>query len=239
MKSWTRTLNLDDAHTLLALARPGLEVEAWASACEPQLPGLSQPRQRELVRILRDEFLEVDADNRILDGLFLRTYKAAPALAQIDLVHAQWALSHPISLVAVEKLVEPALLAGEPDLPLDDVEALVARHIDTTSPESRRKTRTVLLGALEGVGVLVTRGTGQHRSLRAARGRPHPITFGYLVRRDLEARGVDAMMASEVPDTSLASRLTLCGGGHARACLEWNLREGRLRRVGDEVRAAA
>lgn len=236
MKSWTRTLNLDDAHTLLALAEPGLPVETWATRCEPMLPGLSQPRQRELVRILRDEFLDVDADDRIAAGLFHTTYRPAPGVAQIDLVHAQWALSHGLSLVAVERLVAPALRAGEPDIPLDDVEALVAREIDTASPESRRKTRTVLLGALEGVGVLVTRGTGQHRSLRAARGRPHPITFGYLVHRELVSRGAEGMIASEVVESSLPVRLTLCGSAHARACLAWNLRAGRLVQRGDEIR---
>ncbi len=239
MKSWTRTLNLDDAHTLLALAKPGLDAEAWAQRCEPELMSLSQPRRRELVRILRDDYLELDEAGRILDALFLSTYRQAPASAQIDLVHVQWALSHPLSLVAVEKLVEPALGSGDPDIPLDLVETLVDRHVKTDSPESKRKTRTVLLGALERVGVLVTRGTGQHRSLRAARARPHPITFGYLLRRDLALRGTPTMMVSEVPDSSLASRLTLCGAAHARACLAWCVARGTLIVKGDEVGVAA
>ena len=66
------------------------------------------------------------------------------------------------------RLVAHALDHGTEDIPLNAVENLVAKHLSTSSAESRRKTRTVLLGALEGIGVLQTRGTGQHRTLRAA-----------------------------------------------------------------------
>lgn len=235
MKSWTRTLNLDDAHTLLALAEPGLSLSDWAGACHDQLPSLSMARRRELVRMLRDGFLELDDEDRIADGLFLARYRKASAIAQIDLVHAQWALSHPLSLIAVERLVSPALALGEPDIPLDDVEALVEEHLSTSSAESRRKTRTVVLGALEGIGVLETRGTGQHRSLRAVSGVPHPVTFGYLVLRDLTDSGRDTMPAAHAATRSLGVRMTECPGAHAEACVAWNLEQGILARDGDEI----
>lgn len=235
MKSWTRTLNLDDAHTLLAEVEPGMRVDAWTEACHDLLPELSVARRRELIRILRDGFLEVSSDGRVLPGLFIDRYQDAPAAAQIDLVHLQWALSHPLTLVAIERLVAPALDAGEYDIPLDDVEALVEDLLATSSVESRRKTRTVLLGALEGIGVLVTRGTGQHRALRASRGAPHALAFGYLVLRDLSDRKGDAMIASEVTETSLAASLTQCGMAHAESCLRWNLDHGILIQRDDEV----
>lgn len=236
MKSWTRTLNLDDAHTLLAFATPGMLVEDWAELCYEQLPDLSIARRRELIRMLRDGFLTLDDEElRITDGLFLERYRNAPASAQIDLVQYQWALSHPLSLIAVERLIAPALELGEAEIPLDDFEHLVAQHLNTSSAESTRKTRTVLLGALEGIGVLETRGTGQHRGLRAARGAPHPIAFGYLVLRDLQERGLDAMMSSEVPESSLAARLSLCPLAHARRCVQWNLKAGVLEEHDDEI----
>ncbi|HMV65271.1 MAG TPA: hypothetical protein PKA64_00375 [Myxococcota bacterium] len=235
MKSWTRTLNLDDAHTLLAVAEPGTRVDDWSDICHGLLPELSVARRRELIRILRDGFLDIGADGRIVSGLFLEQYRDAPAVAQIDLVQIQWALSHPLTLVAVEELVAPALECGEPDIPLDDVEALVEEKLVTSSLESRRKTRTVLLGALEGVGVLVTRGTGQHRTLRASRGAPHPLAFGYLVMRDLAERRLDAMIASEVTESSLPVRLTQCGFGWAEHCLRWNLETGLLTQRDDEI----
>jgi len=125
-------------------------------------------------------------------------------------VQAQWALSHPISLLAVEALVAPALRDGASRIALADVDAFVTAHVGSASPESRRKTRTVLLAALEGVGAMVTRGTGQHRSLAPARGRPHPLTFAYLLRRG----GTTGDLASSLP-----VRLTQCELDHARACL--------------------
>jgi len=239
VKSWTRTLNLDDAHTLLAMASPGRDVEGWSTACMAALPDLSHPRRRELVRILRDEFLTLDTEGHLVDDLFLDTYRHAPGVAQIDVVRTQWALTHPLPLVAVDTLVGPALDSGEVDIPLDDVERLVAAHLDTNSTESRRKTRTVLLGALEGIGVLITRGTGQHRSLRAARGRPHPITFAWLIRRELADRGLDGMLHVEAVESSLPARLFRCGPEHATRCLDHAVARGTLWRSGDEVRAPA
>ncbi len=238
MKSWTRTLNLDDAHTLLALAEPGLDRDAWTAACHDALPDLSVARRRELVRLLREGFLEWSDDGAIAPGLFLSVYDRGPALGQIDLVDVQWALSHPLTLLAVEALVAPALERPDQDIPLADVEALVAEHLETDSAESLRKTRTVLLGAMEGIGTLDTRGTGQHRSLAAARGAPHPLAFGYLVLRDLRERSLDGMMRAEVTEGSLGARLTRCGEAHAERCLAWCVDHGLLVEAEDEVRAS-
>lgn len=234
MKSWTRTLNFDDAHTLLALTRPGVSIDEWMAVCRPQLDHLSSDRQREVLRLLRDGFLELES-GRIRDGLFLRFYSDAPASAQLDLVHVQWALTHPISLIIVDELVAPALGLGEHEIGLVEVEDVVRRHLETRSAESIRKTRTVLLNALDGVGALITRGTGQHRSIRASRGLPHPLAFGYLVARELEEREATGMMRSEALESSLPVRLTQCTREHAERCLEWNLQAGVLAAHGDEI----
>lgn len=238
VNSWTRTLNLDDAHTLLALAEVGQSLDDWTRDCHAALPALSMARRRELIRMLRDGFMTVE-DGRLGESLFFRFYQRAAADAQLDLVQLQWALSHPLSLIAVERLVAHALDHDTEDIPLNAVENLVAKHLSTSSAESRRKTRTVLLGALEGIGVLQTRGTGQHRTLRATRANPHPLAFGFLVQRDLSLRGIDGMMASEASESSLAVRLTQCSPDHAEHCLKWNLANGILHLQDDEVRAAA
>ena len=222
---------------MLALAEPGRKKADWTAACHEALPELSVARRRELIRLLREGFLDWTADDTIDDGLFLRVYADAPATGQIDLVSVQWALSHDLTLTAVDQLVTPALESGDTVIELQQVEDLVRANLDTDSAESLRKTRTVLLGALEGIGTLATRGTGQHRSLAASRGRPHPIAFGYLVLRDLQQRGVDGMMASEVPENSLGARLTQCGVEHAHLCLRWCLDRGLLVEESDEVQA--
>ena len=235
MKSWTRTLNLDDAHSLLALADPNTPQRDWVAACHQALPHLSVARRREVIRILRDGFLEWTDDQRIADALFLRTYSRSAATAQIDLVHHQWALSHDITLIAVQELVTPALRADDDAIRLEQVEDVVARHVQTDSAESLRKTRTVLLGAMECIGTIEARGTGQHRSLRGRRGSPHPVAFTYLVLRELDQRGADGMMTSEVRESSLPVRLTQCTRSHAESCIQWGLEAGLLTAHGDEI----
>ena len=238
MKSWTRTLNLDDAHTLLALVQPGMPFETWKNECHAALSDLSMPRRRELIRILRDDFLEWTDDGLVSDGLFLQFYDRATAVAQVDLVALQWALSHPLALLAAEQLVGPALQGSDPSISLQEFDALVEQNVETESAESLRKTRTVLLGALENIGTLITRGTGQHRSLAAARGLPHPMAFGFLVLRDLRNRQIDAMMSSEVAESSLPMRLTQCHPAHGRECIEWNIKANILFEHDDEIGVA-
>ncbi|MEZ4321082.1 MAG: hypothetical protein R3F61_26620 [Myxococcota bacterium] len=182
MRSWTRTLNLDDAHTLLALAEPGLSETAWCRSCHASIPHLSAPRRRELIRMVREDFLSWE-DGRVELGLFSRYYVGAPASVQVELVNVQWALTHPLPVVAVAELVEPALASADPEIPLDRVTALVAQRLTTGSQASLGKSRTVLVGALEGVGALRASGTGKHRRLFASRGVPHELTRAYLVAR--------------------------------------------------------
>jgi hypothetical protein len=235
LTTWTRTLNLDDAHVLLALAVPGTDYDDWVRACYEALPELSEARARELVRLVRDGFLDARDEGPLPDSLFLACYQDAPAAAQIDLVAVQWALSHPLTLVATEELVAPRLVSGKSALSLDDIDAAVARQVASESAESLRKTRTVLVGAMEEVGTLETRGTGQHRSLRASRGAPHPLAFAYLLRRELQERGADGMMVAEAIEGSLPIRLTQCTLEHAMHCLDAAAAAGALRVADDEV----
>jgi hypothetical protein len=238
VKSWTRTLNLDDAHTLLALAETGMPVGDWADACYEAIPHVTATRRQELVRILRDGFLGVTGDDRIDGGLFLAAYAHAPATAQIDLLEVQWALTHPITLIATEALVAPALGSRDPRIAVGAVDELVRSNLDTSSDGSIRKTRTVLLGAMEGVGTLTASGSGPGRTYRAARGLPHAVTFGWLVKRELRDRGVAALPIDEVLVSSVAVRLTQCERDHAVRCLDQAIARGDLCKDGDAVSAS-
>jgi len=182
VRSWTRTLNLDDAHTLLALATPGLALELWTRSCHQSLPRLSPARRRELIRMVRDDFLSWE-DGRVELGLFGQHYSPASASVQVELVAVQWALTHPLPLIAVRELIEPALAARSPEISLSQFTLLVDQSLATSSAASLRKSRAVLLGALEGVGALVGSGTGKHRRLFAHRGNPAAATRRYLTER--------------------------------------------------------
>lgn len=182
MRSWTRTLNLGDAHTLLAMSLPGTPEPEWTARASRALAHQSPPRRRELVRMVRESFLDWQ-DEAVAPGLFLTHYLAAGAMGQVELAEVQWALTHPLPLVAVAELVEPALASDDPEVPLDRVDAFVAGKLTTRSAASLRKTRTVLIGALADVGALDTSGTGQHRALRARRGCPGAEARAYLIAR--------------------------------------------------------
>jgi hypothetical protein len=232
MRTWTRTLNVDDAHVLLALAEPGLPVDAWAARAHAALARLDLARKAEIVRLVRDDLLGLDAGaERIAAGTLLRAYRAAPAAAQVGLVSAWWALSHPLTLHATDGVVAPALAARRSSIPLEVLDSLVARSIASDSGESIRKTRTTLTGALEDVGAIVTRGTGRYRSIATARGRPHPLVFAALVTRDVEERGAGGLHLDDLPRW-LPVRLTLCDEDHARECVAAAVGAGVLRRDG-------
>jgi hypothetical protein len=236
---WTRTLNLDDAHTLLALAQPGRSGTEWAKDCHAALADdLSMPRRREMVRLLRDRMLDWTADGRIARGPFLAGYAAAPATAQVEILDLAWALSHPLTAIATRKLIAPALKAADHDVPLAAIDELVAAEVTSASAESRRKTRTVLVGALQNVGTLVGRGTGQHRSMRAARGVPHPLAFAWLIRKELADRRVKQLSVRDAIEHSLAATFTLCGDAHAEECLSKAAAAGVLVIDGDDVKLA-
>jgi hypothetical protein len=220
---------------MLAFAEIGRPAEEWEGAVHQALAGISLARRKELIRILKVGFVEFDAANQITCSPFLDTYHRAPATTQVNLLALNWALSHPLTLIASTALVSPALTKTDTNIPLSDVEKLVGSFVKTRSIESLRKTRTVLLGALEGIGVIATKGTGKHRSLRATRGIPDPISFSYLLLIDLQQRQERSMMTKEAFESSLPCRLTQCTTAHARWCLSEALERGLLSHRGDEV----
>jgi len=236
MKSWTRTLNLDDAHTLLAISRPGMTRKQWEKVANKALgDSLSKARKNELTHLIRENFLDWE-DGRLQANLFLAVYDQAPAEVQQELVDLHWALSHPISLVAADWL-GTVLETGDPEVTLDQVDDLVAENLDTESKQSQRKTRTILLKALENVGVMDNMGTGRHRQLKASRGAPSPLAFTYVLLRELAESGprnVDTLAAE-----SWASRLTQCGVGHANRCIGWAIHANLVDQIDNDIKVVS
>lgn len=229
MTPWTRTLNQDDAHTLLALAVPGMHLTAWTETAAAALEHRSPARRTELIRLVREQLLEWDGPH-LRGGLFLDHYRTAPALDQLELLAHHWALCHPLPLLASTELVAPALERGDDSLPMVAVEAFVSRSVGSRSASSLRKTRTTLLGALEGVGALSTRGAGRNRSLHPRHGEPRPRSWRYLVARDPRP-----LRAAALTD-SLAGQLTRCTPGHAARCLDLCVQAGAVTVASGEVR---
>lgn len=234
MKSWTRTLTFSDAHTLLALAEPHMTRSDWEKACYDALEHPSRARQTGLIRLVRENFLVITGDGRIDGrGLFLRLYRSTSAASQEALVRVGWALSHDITLKAVEELVVPAK-SGD-DIPLMRVDKFVKKHVDTTAPDALRKTRTILLAALSGLGCVVTKGTGRNRFINAAEGNPDPVAFAYLILRELGETNRYAMPTNDAIRTSMAAKATQCTIYNALHCIADALQAGHLVAIDDEV----
>jgi hypothetical protein len=238
VKSWTRTLNLDDTHTLLAKSLVGISLDEWTTACHTALPSLSVERRRELIRMIRGEFLTWTEQSTIEDGLFIRLYHSATAMDQIDMVHHRWAASHPLTLETAKSFIAPILEKSsllDPEIPLRELDLFVAKTIKSKSKESLRKSRTVLINALESIGVLTITGTGKNRVIRATRGAPSYIAFTFLLMGWMTARGDDAIMTMEAIDSSLPVLLTGCTHTHAEAALAWADANNHLIVQSDEV----
>ncbi len=223
---------MDDAHSLLARVEPGMAFASWATVCHGDLRHLSLARRREIVRLLRDHVLGLDPQRRVVENLFLRFYRNAAASAQVDLLDLAWALSHPLPLLVADRILAPARASGELDIPLASVEDLVRSSLATDKAESIRKTRTVVLGALERVGAIRSRGTGKNRSIRASRGEPHPLAFGWLLYRS-GRNGPHELSLDRGVTESMGTRLTGCTAEHASAAIAWCLDRGVVGRAGD------
>jgi len=237
MKSWTRTLTLADAHSLLVLAQPRMSRSDWERACYKALAHIkSRPRQTDQIRLARENFLVFTGDSRIDGrGLFLRMYRKASAAGQEGLVRVAWALSHDITAKAVEELVAPALASGDQDIPLMRVDKFVKKHAGTEAADALRKTRTTLLDALSGLGCVETRGTGRHRSITATQGHPDATVFSYLILRELDETNRDAMSTTDATTTAQAVQLTQCNMGHAFVCIGAALQTGSLIALDNEI----
>lgn len=238
MKSWTRTLTFSDAHTLLSLAEPHMTRSDWEKACYDALDHVpSRPRQTGLIRLVRENFLAITGDGRIDGrGLFFRLYRSASAASQEALVRVGWALSHDITMKAVEELVVPANKAGDnEDIPLMRVDKFVKKHVNSKAPEALRKTRTILLDALSGLGCVVTKGTGRNRFINAHKGTPDPVAFAYLILRELEETNRYAMPTNDAIRTSMAAKATQCTIYTGLHCIADALQSGLLVAIDDEV----
>lgn len=239
MRSWTRTLNLDDAHIMLRLAVPGTTRRDWEISATSMLVDadrdkpLTEARLNDLLRIIRVSFLSWEGTGRdavITENLFLRMYHsdhATPSF-QEELVDIQWALYSEVARVAITNIIIPHLDVGDGEVDLATVDAFCHDTVDTDAPDSLRKTRTVLIKALERAGVMRTSGTGRYRRLWAQRGEPHPMTFAYLLLLGMEEKGQESISYQEAVSDNFGMFFTQCDVTHAFTCVSWALQNGIL-----------
>lgn len=235
LTSWTRTLNEDDALTLLDAAHPGSSVEAWAELGDLILPQASPARRRELIRIVRDELLD-SRDGVIVDSAWLRLFQGGSPHRRLGLLYGRLWRNRPLVLRALEALVHPALAVAERPLAPRDADVISAQDWDRFLRETLRpdvpheafvKTRSTLQGALRDVGVLEISG-GRARTLRVRHGRPDPLAFAWVLARELLDRG--ELAEAWAGRRAFAARLFAPKPDYAAICIDAGVNAGLLRR---------
>ncbi len=235
LTSWTRTLNQEDALTLIDGAHPGTSIQEWAALADRILPQGSPARRRELIRIVKDELLDL-RDGVIVGSAWLRLFQDGSPHRRLGLLFGRLWRSRPLVLRAMEGLVRPALdVIDRPLAPLDadviEAEAWDRFLRSTLRPdvphEAFVKTRSTLQGALRDVGVLAITGH-RGRTLRVQHGRPEPVAFAWVVANELLARGEES--EAWALHASFAARLFAPKADYASICLDAGAAAGLLRR---------
>lgn len=234
--SWTRTLNEEDALSLLDAALPGTPVEEWEELGHRLLPQASQARRRELIRIVREELLDT-REGVIVASTWLRLLQEGSPHRRLGLLYGRLWRNRPLVLRALDELIHPLLARSHRPLAPHDSDALNADDWDAflrsclrpdVPSEAFAKTRSTLQGALRVVGVLEITGN-RGREFRVKRGRPDPLAFAWTVARELSDRG-DASESWGLRD-SFAARLFAPRLDYASACVDAGVTAGLLRRT--------
>lgn len=235
LTSWTRTLNEEDALTLLDNAQPGTSVADWAELADQLLPQASAARRRELIRMVRDELLDA-REETILASAWLRLFQDGSPHRRLGLLYGRLWRNRPLVARALDQIVHPALERADRPLAPRDADLLEPNVWDEfvrtclrpgVPSEAFVKTRSTVQGALRSVGVLDISGN-QGRTCRVRRGRPDPLAFSWVVAREL----VDCGEQSEnwALRDAFAARLFATSADYAANCVEAGVSANLLRR---------
>ena len=235
LTSWTRTLNEEDALTLLDAAHAGTLIEDWAEHGDRLLPQASPARRRELIRIVREELLD-SRDGTIVASAWLRLFQEGSPHRRLGLLYGRLWRNRPLVLRALDELVHPALEQTDRPLAPHDANIIEPDVWDRFLRASLRpdvpheafvKTRSTVQGALRDVGVLEITGN-RERALRIRRGRPDPLAFAWVLARELLDRNEES--ENWALRDSFAARLFAPRADYAATCIDAGVGAGLLRR---------
>lgn len=235
LTSWTRTLNEEDALTLLDSAHEGTSVEEWAALGDRLLPQASPARRRELIRIVREELLDT-RDGVIVASTWLRLMHEGSPHRRLGLLYGRLWRNRPLVVRALDEVILPALERADRPLAPHDSDLIEPDDWDRflraslrpdVPPEAYAKTRNTVLSALRAVGVMEITGA-REREFRVRRGRPDPLAFVWVVARELRDRG-DAAESWAIRE-SFGARLFAPRADYAAACIDAGVSANLLRR---------
>ncbi len=235
LTSWTRTLNEEDALTLVDNAQPGVSTAEWSELADRLLPQASAARRRELIRMVRDELLDTK-EGSLIASAWLRLFQDGSPHRRVGLLYGRLWRNRPLVMRALDELVHPALVKADrplaprgADLLEPDVwDEFIRTCLRPDVPgEAFIKTRSTVQSALRSVGVLEISGN-QGRTCRVRRGRPDPLAFSWVVAREL-------LDCGEQPEPwaareAFAAKLFAPRADYAANCLDAGVTAGLLRR---------
>lgn len=236
LTSWTRTLNVEDALALVDSAQPGMTVGVWEDVAHGILPQASLARRRELVRIVRDELLDVHIGT-IRSSAWLRLFHEGSPHRRTGLLLGRLWRNRPLVHRALDELVRPALDVTDRPLAPHDADLIegstwdsfLRRTLHADVPQvAFTKTRSTLQAALRDTGVLLVAGNTR-RTTRVTRGRPDALAFSWTLAVDLWERGGEATEQWACRE-SFAGRLFAPKLDYATSCIEAGITAGLLRK---------
>lgn len=237
LTSWTRTLNEDDAFSLLDAASPGQSLEDWEALAHLGLPQASRDRRRELVHIVRQELLDHDGTH-ILPASFLTLFQHGSPWRRICLAYGRRLFGLPLAERTLQDLLLPALARIDEPLAAHEAGVLTQddwdRFLSTTlhpetGPQAFDKTRSTLQRHFSRIHVLEVSGHGK-RETTLCHAEPDPLAFCWLIAHELRTRGWMEVEQSWMVQHAFATRVFAVRPAYALACLEPGIQAGLLLR---------
>ena len=236
LTSWTRTLNEDDAQTLLDLAQPELNLDEWRELGHRLLPQANVYRRNDHLRLVCAHLMDHDGTS-VLPSRHLELFQQGSPHLRSTLLWGRYFWHQPLIHCALAQLVGPALACADRPLAPHDAALIppeawdraLATWLRPETPDvARRKTLTTLQRALALTGVLAVE-THPTRTTTAQHGRPDPLGFAWLLAYELHVQGLTEVDETWALHESFAARLFATDVSYAAACVRAGIEAGLLR----------
>jgi hypothetical protein len=162
----TKSIDIDEMLMLIDLAHQHNSVDTWQQEAMLQLPQASRQRRQEIVRAVKQKFLETEDDAFVVTPLYtLLTQPTLDGRLKRDLLFAQYLRATPLIWQAVQQVVLPhAEAASQPLAQAEDAEVAIEdwmhfleSRLNTRTESTVVKTRQHITGHLVKFGLLEAR----------------------------------------------------------------------------------
>ncbi len=210
----TKSIDIDEALTLVALTREYPGVAAWRQEARMRLSQASLKRRQEIVHAVQAKFLVVEGDCIVVTPLLiLLRNEGLPARLRRDLLLGQYLRSTSLVWEALRDLVLPRAesstrglgKAQEGEITVEDWTAFLAGRLTTSTPSTAEKTRNHITAHLTKFGLLEARAVPGDRIAKRFFARfyePDVRAFWFSLATEFNERGWTSRSLDYVTGTS-------------------------------------